>query len=195
MDAFALPELEDVAPPTLSQVVAPLEAARAEADAIRAAAQAEGFAAGLADARAHVVPAVAALGEALAGLEALREELIAETEEAAVNLALRVAEQVLAGALDVEPERVVDAVRGALRRLVERERVTILVHPDDLELIRGAVPELQSELGGMARCEVQGERRVARGGAVVRTPDGEVDATVETKVARAREAVARALAG
>ena len=40
------------------------------------------------------------------------------------------------GAIAVEPERVVDVVRGALRRLVERERVTVLVHPDDLELVR-----------------------------------------------------------
>ena len=36
---------------------------------------------------------------------------------------------------------------------------------------------------------MQAERRVARGGAIVRTVEGEVDATLATKLARAREAV------
>jgi flagellar assembly protein FliH len=192
---FALPELEAAPLTTLSQLAGPLEAARAEADMIRMQAQREGYEAGLAEAQAQLAPAVAALGEATAGLGALQDELVAETEEAAVGLALRIAEQVLAGALEVQPERVVDAVRGALRRLVERDRVTILVNPDDLEIIRSAVPGLESELGGITSCDVQAERRVSRGGAVVRTGEGEVDATIETKLLRAREVVAGAVAG
>ena len=48
-------------------------------------------------------------------------------------------------------------------------------------------------LGGIEHCEVQAERRVSRGGAVVRTPDGDVDARVETKLQRAREVVEAAL--
>ena len=32
-----------------------------------------------------------------------------------------------------QPDRVVESVRGALRGIVERERITILVSPDDLE--------------------------------------------------------------
>ena len=39
----------------------------------------------------------------------------------------------------------------------------------------------------MEHWEVQAERRVTRGGAVVRTADGEIDAALETKLARARE--------
>ena len=87
----------------------------------------------------------------------------------------------------------VEAVRGALRGLVERERVTVLVHPDDLDLVRGAMGDLISALGGIEHCEVQAERRVARGGAVVRTPEGDVDARLDTKLQRAREVVETAL--
>jgi flagellar biosynthesis/type III secretory pathway protein FliH len=52
---------------------------------------------------------------------------------------------------------------------------------------------LRVTLGGIEHCEVQAERRVTRGGAVVRTPDGDVDARIETKLARAREVVEAAL--
>jgi flagellar assembly protein FliH len=82
---------------------------------------------------------------------------------------------------------VVEVVRGALRRLVERDRVSVLVHPEDLDLVRTASESLVAELGGIEHCEVQAERRVARGGAIVRTVEGEVDATLATKLERARE--------
>jgi flagellar biosynthesis/type III secretory pathway protein FliH len=86
-------------------------------------------------------------------------------------------------------------VRGALRGLIERERVTVLVHPDDLETMRAAIEELRASLGGVGHCEVQAERRVGRGGAIVRTPDGDVDARLETKLERVREVVETQLGG
>jgi len=59
--------------------------------------------------------------------------------------------------------------------------------------VRDAMDDLRASLGGIEHCEVQAERRVSRGGAVVRTPDGDVDARVETKLQRAREVVESAL--
>jgi flagellar biosynthesis/type III secretory pathway protein FliH len=101
--------------------------------------------------------------------------------------------KIVGAAVAVRPELVVEAVRGALRGLVERERVTVLVNPDDLELVREAMGVVVASLGGIEHCEVQAERRVAQGGAVVRTPEGDVDARVESKLERAREVVAAAL--
>ena len=170
-----------------------LASAHAEADAIRALAHAEGLAAGREAALAELQPAAAALEE---GARLLGEESVTVAERLelqAVDLALMLAEKIVGAAVAVDPELVVEAVRGALRGLVERERVTVLVHPDDLELVRGAMGGLVATLGGIEHSEVQAERRVARGGAVVRTPDGDVDARVETKLQRAREVVESAL--
>lgn len=106
---------------------------------------------------------------------------------------LALAQKIVGAAVDADPALVVEPVRGALRGLVERERITVLVHPDDLELVRGAMGGVVSSLGGVEHAEVQAERRVARGGAVVRTPEGDVDAGIDTKLTRAREVVAAAL--
>jgi flagellar assembly protein FliH len=85
-------------------------------------------------------------------------------------------------------------VRGALRTIVERERVVVLVHPDDLVLMREGAAELTASLGGIEHLDVQEERRVARGGAILRTSFGEVDAGIATKLERARALVAEELA-
>ena len=159
----------------------------AEIEAARAAGHEQGFQAGMLEAHGQMAAAVAALQAAAQALDAERDRIATAVEGATVELGLRIAEQAIGASLTVEPERVVDVVRGALRRLVERDRVTILVNPDDLDLVREAAPALVGELGGMEHCEVQAERRVGRGGAIVRTVEGEVDASLETKIARARE--------
>src|ERR687890_102453 len=65
----------------------------------------------------------------------LRGEVADQVERGAVALGLRIAEQALGAAIEVDPDRVVETVRGALRRLTERERVTILVNPEDLDAV------------------------------------------------------------
>ena len=173
--------------PALDPVVGILARAEAEAEMVRAAAHSEGYEAGRAEALAALSPALEALQTAVV---AAREERIAAADQLevhSVELALFLAEKIVGGALAVEPSRVVEAVRGALRGITDRSRVTVLVNPDDLELVREAAPGLQSTLGGIEHLEIQSERRVGRGGAVVRHPEGDVDAQVATKLERVRE--------
>ena len=168
-----------------------LATAQAEADHIREQARlqghAEGYEAGRADAATQYAPAVQALAAVLGEAQAERERVAEQMESAAVALALQIADKALTGAITAQPDRVVDVVRGALRCLVERERVTILVHPQDLPIVREAVEGLIQQLGGIEHLEVQEERRVQRGGAIVRSQTGEIDARIETKLERARE--------
>jgi flagellar biosynthesis/type III secretory pathway protein FliH len=195
---FDFMTLEPLAPPVTAAneadaVMEVLAQARAEAEALREAARAEGFAVGRADAVAALEPALAALTQAVADVHAQQAEAAEQLERRAVELGLALAKKIVGGALEVEPERVLEAVTGALRGIVERERVTVLVNPDDLEIVREAMDNLKASLGGIEHCEVQAERRVGRGGCIVRTPVGDVDARVETKLERAGEVVAAAL--
>lgn len=174
-----------------------LSAVRAEAENIRAqawaAGEAEGRAAGLAAARNDAQPAIAALAAAAQAVQALEARLAGELERDAVEMALRLSEQIMAGVLSIEPERVIDVARNALRHLTDRRRVTLVVNPGDLELVSECVEQLQSELGGIEHLGVQSDRRIGRGGAVARTDSGDIDAGIDTQLARAREIAIAAL--
>ena len=116
-------------------------------------------------------------------VEAARERasLLQAAEGDIVELAIAIAQRLVNASIDVEPERVVDVCRGAMRRAFQREVLTVLAHPDDLELLRTAGPQLASELGGIHQLDFVEERRLDRGGVIIRTPAGEIDATFDGK--------------
>jgi len=64
------------------------------------------------------------------------------------------------------------------------------VNPDDFELVRDAADGVAARIGGIRRMDVVAERRIARGGCVVRTEEGEIDAQIEEQLARAGEIAA-----
>jgi flagellar assembly protein FliH len=168
-----------------------------EAEQIRERARHEGEAAGreagLAAARAEVQSVVEMMVQALAEVTEMRQELIIALEQDAADLALRIAEHVLAGALEVQPERIVDVARNALRRANDRRQVVLVVNPGDLEILGDAVQSLKGELGGIEHCDVQSDRRIARGGAILRADAGEIDVSIEAQLERAREVVTETL--
>jgi flagellar assembly protein FliH len=176
-----------------------LARATGEADAIRERARAEGEAAGRAQgieqARSEAASVLNGLAEAIRGVDNTRDELIETLTRQAGEVSLRIAEQMVGGTFAVQPERIVEVTRAALRRLADRHRVTVLVNPEDLELVAGAVQALQSELGGIEHLDVQADRRIERGGAIAQTAYGEIDATIGAQMEAARELVESAIAG
>jgi flagellar assembly protein FliH len=161
-----------------------------EAEA-RAAGEAAGYQAGLARAAEELAEPRAAFAAAIAGVSELRDEVAAATERHAVELALAIAERIVGAAIEVDPTVVCEVVQGALRRVVERDRLVVDVNPDDVEIVREWIG--QSEVGSAA-VEIRAERRVGRGGAVVRTVEGEIDARIPEQLDRARGVLRDALA-
>ncbi|HZQ82073.1 MAG TPA: FliH/SctL family protein [Gaiellaceae bacterium] len=184
METFAFPVLEGE---RVDTVESDAEHVQAAIDAACAAGHEEGLAAGLAEVRAQLEPARTALLAAAAALERTVEEIVPQAERRAVELALALAEKVLATSLDADPELIVRVVTGALRRAVHHGPVAIAVNPADVELVRSSLAEVAGELGSLPQLDVVGERRIARGGCVVRTKEGEIDARLDTQLARAAE--------
>jgi len=181
--SFEFPELA-VPRPAEEQ----LEAAEAQREAELRAAQAAGYEEGVAAGRAEVSGAARALAAAAAELGEARGRAADEAEPVAVELALQIAGKVLGGALEARPELVLEVARGALRRLTEPLPATLLVNPEDADLVRDSLTELSSEHGG--ELQVRGDRRVERGGCVVSTKAGEIDAQISAQLERAAKVVA-----
>ena len=197
--SYAFEPLEPSDPPPRDEPARRLAQATAEAQRIREQARAEGYAQGRApgheDGAAEIAAAARSLGEALAAVHEQRALVAEAVERDAIELALALAAKILAGSLQARRELVVEVVQGALRRLSERRRITVLVNPADLDTVRAAIGEITAQGSGVELCDLQSEARVGVGSAIVRTSEGEVDASVQTQLERAREVVAAELSG
>jgi flagellar assembly protein FliH len=191
--SYDFEQLEPSEPPPRDAPARMLAQATEEAERIRELARAEGFEAGRAAGQergaAEIASGAAALGEAVNGIEALRAEIVEAIEADAIDLALALAGKILAGAQQARPELVVDVVQGALRRISDRRKITVMVNPADLDVVRAALGELTAQGSGVELCDLQSDDRVALGSSIVRTSEGEVDASVHTQLERAREVV------
>ena len=152
------------------QARALLEAARQEAAGLRSGAVAQG--------REEGLRAVAAEREALA---AEREQLVDEAGEEVVGLAVRVAARVLAAAVTDERAALATA-RAALARARGRRVLVARVHPGDAPALRAEVPRLLALVPRAERLEVREDPGVGRGGAILETEAGVVDARLEAQL-------------
>ncbi len=195
--SYAFEQLEPSDPPPRDAAARLLAAAEAEAQQIRDAARVSGHeqgrAAGREQGAAEASAAASALAAAVAGIESLRVEVVEAVEEDAIELGLSLASKILAGAQQARPELVVEVVQGALRRISDRRRITVLVNPADLDVVRAALGEIAAQGSGIELCEVLSDERVVAGSAIVRTAEGEVDASVQTQLERASEVVSTTL--
>lgn len=158
--------------------------ARAEADAVCEEARRAGFAAGREEGLASVTELAARL----------RAEASRREEEAAPELrrlAVRIAEKILGRELQLAPDAVVDVVRAAIVAARARRELVVRVHPDDLAAVAAAAPRLAAELARRGDVAVRGDAAVPRGGCLVDTEVGTIDARLDVQLA----AIERALLG
>jgi flagellar assembly protein FliH len=168
-----------------------VEVARQQAERIAGEARSEGYETGYAEGRAtaerETADLLAFAESAVREVAETRQQLLDDAEPALVRLAIQVAEKVLQAKLELEPERVADVLRGALRKAYVRNRLTVVCNPDDIALIEAATPSLHEAVGTLGNLELVGDRRIKRGGVIVRTDAGDVDATLDAQLTRLRE--------
>jgi flagellar assembly protein FliH len=168
-----------------AEIVAQAEARAAEIEqAAREAGIEIGRREGLEVAAAEAAQLRTLLQSTVDALEAAQADFVGAAELHAVELAVALAEKIVCGALEVDPQRVCDVVSGTLRRIAERDRIVLELNPDDVEIVRAWV---EGEGQTWGRIEIHAERRVARGGCVARTTEGEIDARAAEQLAAAAE--------
>jgi flagellar assembly protein FliH len=117
-------------------------------------------------------------------LDAMQQEMA----EALAATALSLARQIVRSELAARPECVAAVAQEALETLMLSARhITLRVHPDDQPLIAEGAGELLAARG--ARLVADAE--VARGGCIVESNIGLVDASIETRGRRAAATIGR----
>ncbi len=122
----------------------------------------------------------------LNSLQQALPQLIQENELALISLALEAAQKIVAG-LPIDPAMVEGVVREALRQVEDSAEITIQLHPDDLALMKDNNSPLLNGLPETGPLRFVGSPEITRGGCLVQTRFGVIDARRETKLEQLRK--------
>ncbi|GEM_PF-6446019 len=123
------------------------------------------------------------LQEALKNLASLESTVLREYESSLLDVALTAASKIVRDRIDRSDPVAARAVQEAIASLPERTRFTVRLNGADLQEVRKA---LQDELAE-GRIELVEDNSLTRGGCVLDTSAGSIDATVETAENAVRE--------
>jgi flagellar assembly protein FliH len=138
----------------------------------------EGQAAGVKQANARIEPAMAKLAQSIQELTGVRKRHLIAAEEDAVRLAIAVARKVLRRELSVDPESLLGVVKAAFERVDARDVHRIRLNPEDGPILQRHLVTI----GMPPRVELIPDPALERGGVVIETNRGLLDASVSSQL-------------
>ena len=116
-------------------------------------------------------------------------QTISEAEPFLIDLSCAVAEKIIGKQLSLSPELVLDMIRSALRRSMDKETVTLCVSPAQFSYVQSVRDELSNAIDAQVELRILPDPSVQDRGCVIKTSFGSIDARVETQLTEIKQAL------
>jgi len=129
---------------------------------------------------------LAALAASLADLSRLREKVLKNSTDDMLRLALGMAEQIIHREVATDPTIILNTLQAALQAAIHSDAYHVRVHPDDLALVMERKPLFLASISGLKNITLEGDATLTRGGCLVESELGQVDASIEGQMGELR---------
>lgn len=126
------------------------------------------------------------------GLEKLNQQILyfdleikklrLEMQTMVLPIALKAAKKIVAKELEIFPDTIVDIVLQAIAPISESHNVTLYVNKEDKELLETEKPKLKEILAHAKILVIQERADIERGGCIIKTEGGMINATIENQL-------------
>jgi flagellar assembly protein FliH len=162
-----------------------LASAQEQAVALTTAAYEQGLRQGEEAARealtAQLSPVLSAFQQATTEIAHLRTTVLQQAEEDIITLAFQLARKIIQYEALQHREVLAATLTRALEHVVEQNQIVVRVHPDDLHYATEIKEELGLARGDIKTLTVQGDTSIGRGGCLVESSLGTIDARIEAQ--------------
>lgn len=115
----------------------------------------------------------------VAEVSEMKKEILQNAEEQILQLALAIAEKVLHLEVTTNPEVIQSVLKEAIKKIVDRENMKIRVHPQDFHYMMEIKADFLQNFDGIKNIVFEEDESIRRGGAIIETLFGEVDARLD----------------
>ncbi len=132
--------------------------------------------------RSEVAEVVGRFESAVKQINVDRRTLLREAESEVIRLAIAVAGRIVHAHIKADEQVVRETVSRALTLAADRETIVVRVHPDDKHVIEEQRATWLAELESSRSLDIRADERIARGGCIVETESGNVDARIDEQL-------------
>ncbi len=100
-----------------------------------------------------------------------------------IQLAVAMAQRIIQNEIQKNPEPTVKIIRSALKMAIGQDHLKIKTHPEDSETVRVILKDEISDTDTDKKVEVVPDRSIQRGGCLIETDFGTIDARIEQQLA------------
>ena len=118
---------------------------------------------------------------------ALRQA-VSQNEENLLKLAIGIAEKILHDEIAMRPDTVLSTLDEALMKVSDLEEVIVKVNPEDLPTVQAQEEAFRDRLKSVRKVEFTSSPKIQRGGVLIETGSGTVDAQIKTQLSVLQEA-------
>lgn len=144
------------------------------------------------DARDELNSLSRTLREALAEFEDNKRRLLAQAECGVIDLALSIARRVCKHDVGASSESALANARAVLEMARHERDPELRMNPADRDLLGDALPEVIAAVEGLEHVGIVADGEIDRGGCVLCTRAGTIDASIETQLDRVAQALVKA---
>ena len=163
-----------------------------EAETLKRQAIAEGSQQGLAEANRQMLDQLQQTAEhcneLLATATQEAKQIVLAAERQIIELVMTITRKIISDELEERPEIILGVVREALGRVRDQDHLNIHVSLDDYERILQSRNELQSIVGSEKSFTITADTVLERGGCLIETSFGTVEAGIDTQLESIRKA-------
>ena len=142
----------------------------------------KGFSDGTEFQKKEALPVLTAVATMAKMIPLIRKETIEKTEERIVMLAIAMAEKIINQEVQTRKEIILGVLKGALKNIVDTDGMRVRINPQDYRYVMEVKNDFLQSFNGLSKVVFEEDASIKRGGAIVETMFGEVDARLESQL-------------
>jgi flagellar assembly protein FliH len=143
----------------------------------------------------ETLQSIQALSALVQDLSELKKDILEAAEEQILQLTLAIAEKVIHMETTTNRDVIQNVLRAAMKSIVDRENMKVRVHPQDFQYMLEIKSDFLKKLDGIKNIVFEQDASITRGGAIVETMFGEVDARVDQQYSEIKSVMTTAHRG
>lgn len=131
----------------------------------------------------------------LVRMEGLKRDILRQYEKEILETIFTIAEKITHVHIGLNDSVVTETILNAVQYAAEKHTITLRINPVDFNFVEKLRPELFEAHRELKSITVTADGSISRGGCLLETPGGDVDATIETQLEKISECIANTFSG